>query len=267
MLGHDPMKLLDTSFTRFRFASRFGLAHMAASALVAALVAALIFWLWFPYPYRELTGGRELFWLIISVDVVCGPLLTWVIAAPHKSRRELAADIGMVAVLQVAALAYGLFILSQARPVALVFEQDRFRAVTVADIDSGDLEKAEPAFQSLSYTGPKLVGVREPISADESFEAISQGLSGIEPSMRPNWWGPYSQAVPSVQRIAKPVAALRNKHPSSARLIDDAVRQSGIPESELVWLPLVSRNSYEWVVMLDKGSAQPRAFVALDGFL
>ena len=62
---------------------------------------------WYPYPYRELSGGRELFALVVAVDVVLGPLITLVIFNPAKTRRHLVMDFTVIGLLQVAALAYG----------------------------------------------------------------------------------------------------------------------------------------------------------------
>lgn len=61
-----------------------------------------------PYPYREISGGRELFLLLVAVDVVMGPLITLMIFNTGKPRRELQLDLIVVGVLQLAALAYGL---------------------------------------------------------------------------------------------------------------------------------------------------------------
>ena len=49
--------------SRFRAAS----IHLALSALVAALAALLVFAIWYPYPYREISSGRELFMLVVTV--------------------------------------------------------------------------------------------------------------------------------------------------------------------------------------------------------
>ena len=68
-----------------------GAIHLAISLSVAALAAYLVFGIWYPSPYPELSGGRELFLLVIAVDVVIGPLITLVIfnrtktALLHKS--------------------------------------------------------------------------------------------------------------------------------------------------------------------------------------
>lgn len=251
---------------RIHFATRLGLLHFAISLSVAGLIALLIFGLWYPFPYRELAGGRELFWIIISVDVVCGPLLTLVLAAPQKSRREWLVDIGLVAAIQVAALAYGLYVLSVARPVALVFEVDRFRVVTAAEIDAADIDQAPPNFRALPFTGPRLVGIRKANGSDEQFDSMTLGLAGVEPSMRPNWWMDYQAALPDVLLKAKPIAQLRTRHPSEQVHIDAAIADTTLPENDLAWLPLVSRHSTAWVLVIDKKNGQPKAYLPLDGF-
>ena len=35
--------------------------HLALSLVVAGLAALFVFGIWYPYPYREISGGRELF--------------------------------------------------------------------------------------------------------------------------------------------------------------------------------------------------------------
>ena len=62
--------------------------HLVISLALAVAAAALVFGLWYPYPYREISGGRELFLLIVAVDVVAGLLITLAVFNPAKSRRE-----------------------------------------------------------------------------------------------------------------------------------------------------------------------------------
>src|SRR5690606_15630395 len=111
-------------------------------AVVAGTIAMLVFWGWFPAPLHQLMGGLDLFLLIASVDVVCGPLLTLVVFTPAKSRVDLRRDLTLVVVIQILALGYGIHTLSYARPVALVFEVDRFRAVSYADLDEAEAPDA-----------------------------------------------------------------------------------------------------------------------------
>src|SRR4051812_9236072 len=83
--------------------------HLGVSLCVALCAALLVFAAWYPYPYREISGGRELFMIVTGVDVVLGPLITLTIFNPAKSRRELTLDLSVVAGIQIAALCYGLW--------------------------------------------------------------------------------------------------------------------------------------------------------------
>lgn len=240
--------------------------HFLASSAVAVLAAALVFGLWFPYPYRELAGGRELFLLMVVVDVMCGPVLTAVLFNPSKSRRELVLDLGLVVLVQLAALVYGVHTVAQARPVYLAFEVDRFRVVTVADVHKDTLNPAQGGVHVLPWTGPRMIGVRSARDGDEMLASLDLSLRGIEPSTRPDWWQAYELSKPQVQAKAQPVADLRRKRVDKASLIDEAVRASGLPEEELAWLPLTSFRSMEWVIFVNKRTADVVSFAPVDGF-
>lgn len=250
---------------RIRRALRAAGWHLLGSVLVAALAAALVFGIWFPYPYRDLVGGRELFWLVVGVDVVCGPLLTLVLFNHLKSRRELTLDLSLVALVQLAALIYGLHTVVQARPVYLVFEVDRFRAVTMADIQQDKLHPEQGGLQDIGWGGPKLIGVRQPKDG-ETLESLEQSLSGYDPSVRPDWWVPYAEVVPRVLQRAHPVPALLEKRPQEAAEIKAAVVEANIPQESLRWIPVTSFQSTGWVAFIDKETAEIRSFAPVDGF-
>ena len=109
--------------------------HLGISLCIALLAALLVFGLWYPYPYREISGGRALFLLMTAVDVVMGPLITLVVFNQAKRRKELVLDFTVVAVLQLAALGYGIWTVFVARPVHLVFEYTRMAVVHAVDIE------------------------------------------------------------------------------------------------------------------------------------
>src|SRR5664279_5232927 len=81
--------------------------HLLVSAAVALLAALLVFAVWYPGAFRELAGGRGLFLLVTSVDVVLGPVLTFAVFNRAKGRRHLTWDLAVIASLQFAALVYG----------------------------------------------------------------------------------------------------------------------------------------------------------------
>ena len=246
--------------TRIHAATKAALAHLGLSLLIGLLAAAVVFGLWFPYPYRELAGGLPLFGILMAVNVVSGPLLTACIFNPQKSRRELTLDLSLIALLQIAALVYGLYSISLARPVALVFEADRMVAVSAASIYP--IEE-----KNLSWTGPVLMGTREPRDGQETLESVGLSLQGIEPSARPGWWQAYAISIPQVQQKMQPLSPFHNRLTVDRQhTLDSAVQKTGLSSDQLYYLPLVAgKNLDSWIVLLN-AQAQIVGFAPLGGF-
>jgi len=241
--------------------------HFALSLLVALATAACVFGLWFPYPFREIAGGRELFTLVVAVDVVCGPLLTGVAFNIAKPRKELARDLAVIAVIQLAALAYGVHVVAQARPVFVAFEVDRFRVVTPAEVDPLKLSTAPAAFAHFGWTGPQLIAVRVPAPQDADYlQSLDLSLQGLQAAVRPDHWRPYDSQRADVRAKAKPIAALKGAHPEASQAISKAVADTGLDESRLGYLPVESRRSMSWVALVDLTNADLVGYGPVDGF-
>lgn len=248
--------------TRFRAA---GL-HLSLSALVALLAGAVVFGLWYPYPYREISGGQSLFWLVVSVDIVLGPVLTWVVFDRRKPRTELVRDISVIALLQLSALAYGLWSVYQARPVYLVHEVDRFVVVSAADVDPGDLPQALPEFQQLPWAGVRLIGVRESRNGQERLETLSLALAGKDMSLRPNYWQSLSDDNKAAIRLrAKPLKELRDRSAANAEVVNPWLRKQSHAIEQMVFLPMVGRDHY-WSAVMDASTLDIVGYLPIDGF-
>lgn len=238
--------------------------HLAISLAVAALAALLVFLVWYPYPYREISGGSELFLLVVAVDVVMGPLLTLAVFNTKKPRNELRRDLAVIGLLQLAALVYGLWTVAVARPVHLVFELDRYRVVHAIDIEPALLKQAPPALQQLPLTGPTLLSVRGFKDSKESFDATMAALQGLDIGARPDFWQDYGNAKLQVIGAAKPVAELKARFPARAPEID-GVLKSIPPNTPVGYLPLVSRSTF-WTVLVNTNTAEVLGFVPLDPY-
>jgi hypothetical protein len=186
---------------------------------------------------------------------------------PLKPRKELILDVGFVILIQAAALVYGLHTVVEARPVWLVFEVDRFRLVTAAEVMVEDLPSAPHSLQKLSWTGPRLIGVRESGSGEETLRSIELSLAGQEPSLRPGWWRSYEDSRSDVQRRMQPLIALHTSRSEQQQAeIDSAVKKTHRTIDQLRYLPLVSRKSLDdWIVLLDQ-EASIVGYAAVGGF-
>lgn len=241
--------------------------HFAVSCTVALAIAWLVFYVWFPAPYQGLVQAPQLFMVLLLVDVVCGPLLTAVLANPAKTRKELCLDFALVVLIQLGALAYGLHTIAGARPVALVFEVDRFAVVSASQINANDLAQAPADFQTLSWHGPRLMGSRAARNSDEVLQSIELSMQGIEPSARPSWWQSYELSRTQAVARMQPLQALHQRVPLAQRqLIDAQLHKLQRPMEQTFYLPMVSSQQLDsWIVLLD-AQAHIVGHVAVDGF-
>lgn len=239
--------------------------HFVFSVIISTVIALLVFGFWYPEPYREISGGKELFLLIVFVDVAMGPLITFAIFDLRKPRQDLVRDIGIVVILQIFALSYGLWTIAIARPVYLVFEIDRFRVVHVIDIPMEDLDKAPPNLRSLPYTGPRLLGLRKFKDVQEEASYTLAALGGASLSSRPELWQSYEETRKDVLTAAKPIDILKKRFPGRINLIDAAIGENDNAASEVGYVPLVARRDFG-TVLVNLSTGDYLGYLSIDSF-
>ncbi|WP_431099408.1 TfpX/TfpZ family type IV pilin accessory protein [Polaromonas aquatica] len=241
--------------------------HLGVSLAVALLAAAIVFGVWYPYPYREISGGRDLFLLLVAVDVVMGPLLTLAIFDRRKPNKVLRRDLTVIGLLQMAALAYGLWTMMLARPVHLVFELERFRVVHAVDVPPESLVQAPAEFQRLPLAGPTLLSLREFKDSTESFDTTMAAVQGLALSAQPQLWQSYQKAKEQVVRVSRPLAELKTRFPSRVTEIDAALKTElqSHPIDVIGYVPMVGRQTF-WTAFIDTKTAEVIAFVPIDSF-
>lgn len=253
------------SSSRFRAAFKATLVHFSLSLFVALLAAAFVFGLWYPFPYRELAGGRELFVLIMAVDVVCGPLLTFVLYNPAKPQAELVRDLGLVFIIQLAALGYGMHTVWQARPLFLAQEVDRFKVIQGPSVDADALNALPNELKPGFLSGPVVVAIREPKDLQERqkvmFESVQGGRDFGE---RPEFYQPYggANALKSLNR-AKLLSVFLQKQPDQLAVAQKMATEKKADITQWMYLPVVARQ--DWIAILDQ-QGQIQGFLKGDGF-
>jgi hypothetical protein len=244
MLANTPVTRMPQRNLRDRLRAS-GL-HFTLSLVIAAFAAALVFWLWYPGAYRNLSGGRELFLLVVVVDVVLGPLLTFAVFDRAKGWPHLRRDLAVIVALQLAALAYGLYTVHLARPVALVFEKDRFRVISAAEVYQAELPQAPEAFRKLPLTGPWTLSLRETQPGDERKDAM---LKAIFDGVDTKFWAPYEMGRAQAAERARPLGDLLKAYPAHRQTITATLQAQGLSPEQARFLPVRARG--DWVALLN----------------
>jgi hypothetical protein len=239
--------------------------HLALSLCIAALAALLVFGIWYPYPYRDISGGRELFLLVVAVDVILGPLITLAVFNRKKPWSELRRDLAVVGAIQLAALGYGLWTVAVARPVHMVFEYNRFRVVHAVDVIPELLAQTPVDVAALPWMGPTSLSLRPFRDSKEMMDATMAAMQGADLAARPDLWQTYEKGVPEILKEAKPVVELKTRFAAQAAAIDEVLASAGHAAQNTVYVPMIGRGKF-WTVFLDSKTAQVVATMPLDSF-
>ena len=129
--------------------------HLSLSIIVFGYLAYQIYFNWYPQPYFSVDGGWQGIRLIGAVDLVLGPFITFLIFDLRKSRREILFDLVVIAVIQLGALAYGVYTTYSQRPVAIVLI-DEFVTSTIMEQYGGTLSSTKD-LQQYSDEKPPIV--------------------------------------------------------------------------------------------------------------
>ena len=236
--------------------------HLAISATIAAAVTSLMLLLWYAPPFFSALGGKHVLLILLGIDVTLGPLFTLIIFNPLKSRRALTFDLSVIAILQAAALIYGMSVVFQARPVFVVFSKDSFDLVTANMLSKEDIAKAKnPGYRSLPLAGPIYVYAEMPGDVKERNEVVISAMSGKDLPQFPQYYVPYGEHGSVAVRAARPIAELRKLNPGRSTDIENLIRASGRAEPDVGFLPLRAKYHDQAVLV---GKSDGKVLAQLD---
>lgn len=186
---------------------RAALVHLGLSALVALVVSIpLVLWL-YPSPYFEAAGGRNLLAMILAIDVVVGPMLTFLVF--DRSKSSLKNDLRIIGLVQFVALGFGVHAALLSRPVYISFVVDRFELVSAAQVDPEELSKAPMAMQVLAWGKPQLAYARQPNDPKLRSELALLATQGdIDLKQMFRYYRPFAEATEQIIQRASPIKEL-----------------------------------------------------------
>ncbi|WP_411686642.1 TfpX/TfpZ family type IV pilin accessory protein [Acinetobacter pseudolwoffii] len=188
---------------------KFFLSHLSISAVVAFIVLGLIFFIWYPTPLATAVGVTELFFMMLVIDVIIGPMLGILIY--KEAKKTLKFDLSIIIALQIAALGYGVYSIEQGRPVWLAYNVDRFEMIRKNEIITDHIDQALAQFQHTPWLKPQYAAVQFAQDKKQREEDMfAEVLAGISLAQKPERYVDFAQAKASIKQQAQPLALLKD---------------------------------------------------------
>jgi hypothetical protein len=219
--------------------------HLLSSATALTLILGSLYFGWYRWPGWHLTDVTTVVLVMVSVDVVLGPTLTFIIANQKKSRRELTRDIGMIVVVQLCALIYGSVSLWNGRPLYYAFSENILQLVQAYDIEAKDAEigrQQNPALAPHWYSLPRWIWAPLPQNAEESQKIVASAVAGGDDvTSMPKYFKPWEDGLPSLRSQLKKVDDVPYFAKSQKKKLKERMRAAGLPDDQLNTMPLTGR--------------------------
>ena len=186
---------------------KFFLIHLSISLIIALSVVGLVFFAWYPTPLVTAVGVTQIFLMMLSIDVIVGPLLGLLVY--KEGKKTLKFDLTVIIAIQIAALCYGIYSIEQGRPAWLVYNGDRFELVRKNEIVEQNIKQARPQFQQPSCLKPQFVATEFAKDANQrSDDMFAEVLGGISLAQRPERYSDFAQAKKQMQQRTKSLKEL-----------------------------------------------------------
>ena len=231
------------------------LTHLGLSALIASTVVLCIILVWYPGPTMSATGATKVFFIVLGVDVCLGPLLTLIVF--DKKKPELARDLTIILIIQIAALCYGLYTVTVARPAYYVFAIDRFELVQANEITKSNLNKVtNKEFKSLPLFKAQWVAALLPDTPEEKNDLLFAAVDGgADLAQSPQYYHDYNDSLSEVIKRAHPLRILKEYNTEgNSNKIEALLSQ--YPHGQYGYLPMSARK-HDLAVIIDLTNGQP----------
>lgn len=193
--------------------------HFLITLFIGILITIpLIFWL-YPFPFFEAAGGMHLLGIVLIVDVVLGPTLTFLVF--DRKKKTLKNDILVIATMQLVALIYGLLVTGFSRPVFMTYVVDRFEIVSAAEFDEQEFARAPKYLFRPKWGAPQQAFAEQPIDPKERESILFSSTQGLDLKHMFRYYKPLENGKAEIIRRAKPVSEL--KQYNSAKAVEEAL--------------------------------------------
>src|SRR5580704_18236356 len=222
----------------------FGL-HLLGSTSALSVILGGLYMGWYHWPGWHLTDVAPVVMVMVGVDVVLGPLLTFIIARASKPRRELVRDIAVIVAVQLAALIYGSMSLWNGRPLYYAYSETVLQLVQAYDFNAEELavgRRENPALAPHWYSLPRWIWAPLPQDQSERGKIVRAAISGGDDVISmPRYFKRWEDGVLSLRGQLKKVDGVAYFAPSEKERLKKKMKAAGLADDQLDTMPLTGR--------------------------
>jgi hypothetical protein len=247
---------------KFRFKA-FGLHLLASSAALSTILGGLYLG-WYGWPGWVLTDVARVVMVMVGVDVVLGPTLTFIVARSSKPRRDLARDIAVIVAVQLCALGYGTVSLWNGRPLYYAFSVSVLQLVQAYDIEGAEAalgRQQNPGLAPHWYSLPRWVWAPLPPDLATRTKIVTSAITGGDDvTSMPRYFKPWNAGLTDLRATLKKVDDVAYFAPSEKKTLKERMRAAGFATDELNAMPLIGRG-HPLLAVIDPATATIKAIL------
>jgi len=151
------------------------LVHLSISFLIFLILLYFILVYWYPQPLFSTDGGWKIVRIIAGIDLVLGPLLTLIVFKPGKP--GLKVDLSIIALLQTMALTWGILMITNEHPAAIVYTFDHFTPVSANQLKNIGLTRDKLK----KYGTERPILIFNNIPKEKEYETLVKSIKSGKP--------------------------------------------------------------------------------------
>jgi hypothetical protein len=219
--------------------------HLLASIAALSCIFGGLYFGWYRWPGWYLADVSQVVFVMAGVDVVVGPLLTFIVANSSKPRRALSRDIAMIVAVQLFALIYGTMSLWNGRPLYYAFSENVLQVVQAYDIEPHEIvlarqQKAE--FVPHWYSLPRWIWAPLPQDSHERDRIVSSAIGGgFDVISMPRYFKRWDQGLPALRGQLKKLNDQQFFSAKEKKVLEQRMRAAGLATDQLNTIPLTGR--------------------------
>jgi len=232
------------------------LIHLAISSAALLVLAIITLLVWYPNPHYKYEGVLTILYLITLIDVVLGPIFTFIVFKPGKPSLKI--DLTVIAVIQITAFVYGTNVIYSQHPEFITYAEGIMYTIPTSAIDEQLIE--DDFLNRRFHVGPKLAVSSLPadpkIRTSFLVENITKNKT-LEDS--PEFYSRFPPPLADLVEKSLDIDKL-NKNLTNKTKINDFIQHNGTSQDDIVlfWLVNNLRNS---IIVLDIKSGMPIGYL------